>query len=324
LIWIRPGMIRIRGFGMDIRRLKYFISVVDKGSIGRAAGSASLAQPAMSQHMATLEAEVGVKLLVRSPQGVTPTPAGLHFYRAAHAIVRRYDDAIREAAAIGGRNAGTLTIGIPTSMLGILGGPLLHLLMGRFADLRVRVLEGFSGYLTEMALNGRIDIVFAFVEPGVGGLDVRPLLVEEMFLLQPGTGDGSETVTLAEVADTPLVLPGPEHGLRKAVERGLAGIGREPRIVAEIDSYPLLLDSVRQGIAATVISWAGATGRASPQDVRRRRIVAPILTRPVSMCLSESARSIERIEEVAEVIDGLFRSLVADDTWQGVHFVGVR
>jgi DNA-binding transcriptional LysR family regulator len=56
--------------------------------------------------MATLEAEIGVKLLVRSPQGVTPTQAGLHFYRAAHAIVRRYDDAIREAAAIGGQNAG--------------------------------------------------------------------------------------------------------------------------------------------------------------------------------------------------------------------------
>lgn len=309
---------------MDIKRLKYFISVIEKGSIGRAATSSNLAQPAMSQHMAALEADLGVKLLVRSPQGVTPTPAGLHFYRSAHAIVRRFEEAVRETAAIAGRNAGTISIGIPTSMSGILGGPLLNLLMRRFPTIRVRLLEGMSGHLVEMALNGRVDIVFAFLESAIGGLDVRPMLIEQMFLLQPETAPESETATMEQVADAPLVLPSPEHGLRRVVEQGLARIGREPTLIAEIDSYPLLLDCVRQGIASTVISWAGVSTRTVPAEAKQKRIVEPPLVRPVAMCLSENALTIDGIDDVAAEIDALIRSLVESGTWQGVRFVGTR
>ena len=76
---------------MDSRRLRYFVQIVDSGSITRAAASSGVAQPALSQQLAILENELKVKLLERSVSGVTPTAAGRILYARAQAILRQFD-----------------------------------------------------------------------------------------------------------------------------------------------------------------------------------------------------------------------------------------
>ncbi|MFP3561420.1 LysR family transcriptional regulator, partial [Paraburkholderia sp. SIMBA_049] len=66
---------------MDIRQLRYFVSIVEYGSLGKAAEKLFVAQPSLSQQIAKLEGDLGVALLVRSPQGVKPTAAGQALYR---------------------------------------------------------------------------------------------------------------------------------------------------------------------------------------------------------------------------------------------------
>ena len=77
---------------MDSRRLRYFIQIVDSGSITRAAAVTGVAQPALSQQVAVLEHELKVKLLDRSVAGVTPTSAGRILYARAQTILRQYED----------------------------------------------------------------------------------------------------------------------------------------------------------------------------------------------------------------------------------------
>ena len=77
---------------MDSRRLKYFVQIVDSGSITRAAAVTGIAQPALSQQLAVLENELKVKLLDRSVSGVTPTPAGKILYAHAQTILRQVED----------------------------------------------------------------------------------------------------------------------------------------------------------------------------------------------------------------------------------------
>lgn len=61
---------------MNLRRLKYFVKIVDIGSLTQAAEVLHIAQPALSQQVATLEGEMDQQLLIRTKRGVTPTEAG--------------------------------------------------------------------------------------------------------------------------------------------------------------------------------------------------------------------------------------------------------
>src|SRR4029078_11225351 len=78
--------------GMDARRLRYFVQIVERGSITRAAALSGIAQPALSQQLAVLENELKVKLLDRSVSGVTATPAGKILYTHAQPVLRQVED----------------------------------------------------------------------------------------------------------------------------------------------------------------------------------------------------------------------------------------
>ncbi len=71
---------------MNFRRLKYFVKIVDIGSLTQAAEVLHIAQPALSQQVATLEGELNQQLLIRTKRGVTPTDAGKILYTHARAI----------------------------------------------------------------------------------------------------------------------------------------------------------------------------------------------------------------------------------------------
>lgn len=78
---------------MNLRRLKYFIKIVEVGSLTQAANMLHIAQPALSQQLATLEGEVNQQLLIRTKRGVTPTEAGKTLYSYAQSILHQCEQA---------------------------------------------------------------------------------------------------------------------------------------------------------------------------------------------------------------------------------------
>ena len=86
---------------MNLRRLKYFVKIVDIGSLTQAADMLHIAQPALSQQLATLEGEVRQQLLLRTKRGVTPTEAGKVLYRHAQLILRQCEQARVDMNAAG-------------------------------------------------------------------------------------------------------------------------------------------------------------------------------------------------------------------------------
>ena len=74
------------GTPMNLRRLQYFVKIVDIGSLTQAADILHVAQPALSQQLATLEGEVRQQLLLRTKRGVVPTEA-VHWHGHAHSLV---------------------------------------------------------------------------------------------------------------------------------------------------------------------------------------------------------------------------------------------
>ncbi len=78
---------------MDLKQLKYFISIADFGSMTRASESLNIAQPALTQQVAKLEADLRTRVFDRGTSGVKLTPAGAVLYRYAKSIIRQVDDA---------------------------------------------------------------------------------------------------------------------------------------------------------------------------------------------------------------------------------------
>jgi LysR family nitrogen assimilation transcriptional regulator len=75
---------------LDLRQLRYFSKVVESGSFSKAANQLRIAQPALSQHVRHMEEELGVRLLHRGAQGVTPTEAGDRMLTHAKRILAEF------------------------------------------------------------------------------------------------------------------------------------------------------------------------------------------------------------------------------------------
>ena len=100
---------------MDVKQMRYFVQIVESGSLSKAASQLHIAQPSLSQQLKGLEDELGVELLVRHPRGVTPTDLGMLFCDHARSILKDIDRA-KEIVQTRARNpVGRVSVGLPTS-----------------------------------------------------------------------------------------------------------------------------------------------------------------------------------------------------------------
>ncbi len=82
---------------MELRQIRYFVKVVELGSMSRAALELDIVQSALSQQISRLESELSTRLLQRTSKGVVPTEAGLAFFREAQLTLRHAEQAARAA-----------------------------------------------------------------------------------------------------------------------------------------------------------------------------------------------------------------------------------
>lgn len=252
---------------MELRQLRYFVQVVDMGSLGRAAKELGVVTSALSQQISRLEWELSTRLLNRSASGVQATDAGMAFYKHAQLALRHAEAAV--GAAQQARLSGHVSIGLTPSTSAVLALPLITAMRERYPDVRLRIVENLSGHLASM-LNARLlDLAVLFDVSTAQRWSLLPLLDERLFVIglrsllaEHGLGAASNerSVSVERLASLPLVLPSKTHGLRAAVDAACARARCEPRVVLEVDGLAVLMDAVRAGIGATVQPGA-ATAR---------------------------------------------------------------
>ena len=146
---------------MDTRRLRYFVQIVDSGSITRAAAASGVAQPALSQQLAILENDLKVKLLERSVSGIKPTAAGRILYARAQAILRQLED-LREAVHREVQPlSGTVIVGMPPTMLSRFGLPLIGKVCTQHPEMHLQIREEGSLVLDELVATGKVEIAIS-------------------------------------------------------------------------------------------------------------------------------------------------------------------
>lgn len=288
---------------MDTRRLDAFVKIVDLGSVTRAAAILRIAQPALSQQIAGLEAEFKVQLLVRSTKGVTPTPAGLVLYRYARSIHRQLQEARRGILDASRELSGSVALGLaPWSSASLIGPTLLRAVRAQYPGILLHVCDIFGITFSELTLRGRMDLAVLYGDTPPRGLHYRRVGIERFHLVaSPRLLASGEPVSIDTLAGLPLILPTEESFLRQMVERACQGAGSAPQVVAEVYSTDLLSAALIDGIGATVLPKAVA---ASLRHHDRLAILPtePALTMPVSICIPDSAGLSDAAYAVHELV----------------------
>ncbi|EDW0653063.1 tricarballylate utilization LysR family transcriptional regulator TcuR [Salmonella enterica subsp. enterica serovar Weslaco] len=302
---------------MELRQLRYFVRIIETGSMGSAAQDLDIGVSALSQQMSRLENELAIRLLQRTSRGVTPTNAGLAFYSQAQLALRHADDAI--LAAREARLSGHVSVGMAPSTASILGIPFIHAMQENYADVRLHVVESLSGNLERMINTRQIDLAVVFQKDKILRWSARPILEEQLFLI------GSHAllaalpdtpITPEQLAGIPLIMPSQGHGLRGRLDAVCQEHALNVEIVAEIDGLALLMRAVRDGLGATLQPGA-AISHLDNDALRVIGVHNPVLSRP-NFLVSLSDDELAPAGLAARVVlTKVMRQLVDAGEWPG-------
>ncbi len=145
----------------DLRQMRYFVTVAEHGSFTRAADELHVAQQAVSQQIRSLEATLGVTLLLRNSRQVELTTAGTVFLADARRVLAASDRAVRRVQAAARGEAGTLRLVYTLATAYVTTPALLDALSDRHADLKVSAREVYGADIGGLVLNGECDLALA-------------------------------------------------------------------------------------------------------------------------------------------------------------------
>ncbi|EFW6466829.1 tricarballylate utilization LysR family transcriptional regulator TcuR [Salmonella enterica] len=302
---------------MELRQLRYFVRIIETGSMGSAAQDLDIGVSALSQQMSRLENELAIRLLQRTSRGVTPTNAGLAFYSQAQLALRHADDAI--LAAREARLSGHVSVGMAHSTASILGIPFIHAMQENYADVRLHVVESLSGNLERMINTRQIDLAVVFQKDKILRWSARPILEEQLFLIGSHAllaALPDNPITPEQLAGIPLIMPSQGHGLRGRLDAVCQEHALNVEIVAEIDGLALLMRAVRDGLGATLQPGA-AISHLDNDALRVIGVHNPVLSRP-NFLVSLSDDELTPAGLAARVVlTKVMRQLVDAGEWPG-------
>jgi DNA-binding transcriptional LysR family regulator len=290
---------------MDPRRLLTFRAVAHQRSFSRAARELSLSQPSVSNQVAALEREVGVRLLERGPGGLKLTPDGQVLLEHADAIADRFALAETQLADAAGRQRTRLRIGaLPSALAGFVPAAVAHLRV-RHPDTRVTFDEGTSELLSARLAAGELDLAIAYqdttwprAEPP--GIQRHHLLHEEFMVALPPDHRhaGDAEVALIDLRDddwTAALTDG-------VIVRACRAAGFEPNLVSITHDQLAIRGLIIRGLAVTL----AAELLADPfKDLALRPIAGMTVARDVYALLPPGRRHpllapmLEALDEVA-------------------------
>ncbi|MDX7767056.1 LysR family transcriptional regulator [Aeromonas caviae] len=246
---------------MELRHLRHFLAVANELHMGRAAERLGMAQPPLSQSIARLEKELGVRLFDRANRRLTLTRAGVTFLDEARSSLQHADAAFALARAAEHGAAGEIRIGFVSAALYDHLPMRLARLRQALPDVRPQLVELSTNEQLDALAEGAIDIGFAHPPLGTGEhLNVQEFPAETSVAVLPDDG-GTGPVPLAQVAACGLILFPAAQGpvLHARILDSFTNAGVEVQIVQEATRSLTMLSLVSAGLGAALL----------PQSIRR-------------------------------------------------------
>jgi len=299
---------------MDLKQLEYFVRVAELGSFTRAAIALDVAQPALSRQVRLLEVELRQNLLTRNGRGASPTEAGKLLLEHGRGILHQVERAREELGRVRGALAGRVAVGLPPSVAKVLTVPLIREFRRRMPDATLSVSEGLSVAMQESLAQGRLDIALLYNAVPSPGIEVTPLLDEDLFLVErrgrKANAVSASPISLRDVANLPLIIPSRPNAIRMLVETEMAKHRLRPHIALEIDGVAAILDLVEDGAGHAILSRTAVQTCARPQAFGMRPIGSPRLRSKLTAAMSSQRPATLTQQAVLELIRQIARELL--------------
>ncbi len=281
---------------LNVGRLRVLVEVARRGSFSAAAEALSYTQSAVSQQVATLEAETGMTLLERHARGVRVTPAGHALLEHGEGILARLEAAEAELSAIAGLRAGRLRMAsFPTA-----GATLMPLAIATFRaaypEVELTLAEGEPEEIVPRLRAGEFDLalLFEFDEPeDLEGLERVELLADPMYLALPAAHPLARKsgLRLADLRGEAWIQTSRESPCARHVVRCCHAAGFEPNVSFESDDYQTVQGLVAAGVGVALIPELAFMDRASTRaDIAIRQLAPSPPVRQVIAAAATEAR----------------------------------
>lgn len=302
---------------MRLRQLTYFTRVAEAGSFSAAASRIRIAQPALSQQISRLEAELKTALFVRHAHGVTLTEAGMLFLEQATLALHHVERAKNSVLAAGTRPQGEVGLGLAPSIAISVAIPIIETLATEAPLVRLRIVEAHSDYLAGLLRQDRLDLAAIFDLPDAHGLELETLFTEELYLVGPPDHKSprSQGKAFSSLAMVPLILPTRAQGLRIAVEREALRLKIPLTIRAELDSIATILSAIRLGLGHSVLSRASIIHDLVRPRLPALRIENPTIRRSAQLAAGAGRERSSAVRLVSDVVRQLISDRAARGEW---------
>lgn len=269
---------------MELHQLAYFVAVAERLHFSRAAEALHVAQPAVSQQIRKLEAELGQQLFHRMKRRVALTPAGEALLPWARRILADVAAARAEVQELSGLVKGRLAVGATPSVSTHLLPPLLSEYHRRHPGIEFRVREAGSRDLVQQLEAGELDLAIIILPVGHPMLETVPLLEEELVVAVPPGHRlaGREAVRLVELRSEPFVLFREGYDLYDVTIAACRRAGFEPRATVAGGEMDSTLSFVASGLGVAIVPAMvlAAPRRFAAEPVR---LAAPRLIRRIGI-----------------------------------------
>jgi DNA-binding transcriptional LysR family regulator len=245
---------------LNVQRLRVFREVLARGSFSGAADALDYTQSAVSQAVATLEAETGATLIVRDRRGLRPTAAGGALAEHADGILARLEAAEDALSAVIGLREGRLRMAsFPTA-----GATLMPLAIASFRsehpEIELSLIEGEPAEIAPRLRAGEVDLALLFEFRGVaesfgGGVRTVRLLDDPMHIALPAGHPlaAKKPLRLADLAGDSWVQTSVASPCARHVVRCCHAAGFEPVVSFESDDYLTVQGLVAAGVGVALI-----------------------------------------------------------------------
>lgn len=287
---------------MDLRQIRYFIAIAESGSLSEAARRLHIVQPALSQRLAALEADLGVQLLVRGRSGIALTPSGAELYQRALLIAKHIDTARLAVKEKAGEVEGAITIGVLRSMAPAVGKRLFLTLKEQLPRVTPHLRTGYSAELGKMLQEGRVDLAMQ-VLPAGSKPETGILYSEHLYAVGVPAllGTGNHPIALAELQGIPILTAARQSShelLVQAAHRQHIPLD----VIGDVEDSFSLLEICDTGIAATFLSGAMAHEAARHRGLTVRPLDDPRVVRHVTLAVNPDVPRTAALIAAGEIV----------------------
>jgi DNA-binding transcriptional LysR family regulator len=243
---------------VTLQQLEYFLAALDEGSFSAAAERLHLAQPSLSEQVRRLEGELGVALFARVGRGIVPTEAGLALRPHAEAALSAVEHAREAVVEQRELQGGIATFGTFGTARWYPGTQIVTAFRRRHPKVRVRLVGQNSSEVAAAVRDGELEAGLIALPIDDRGLDVRPIMRDEIVYASIEPARVRQAVTIEQLAAAPLILSDASYGLEDPTRRQLhelaqrAGVALVPQI--DVEDVETAIELAARGLGDTIVA----------------------------------------------------------------------